>query len=633
MIELVTENESLVVRADDGDLRPRDQSQLVYWGFQHEPRTGKFVAADSDLTTVAAKLVAYFEKHDLHVAIQPSVRILIQQQEQARAALKSAVERCSDLKNGVVDEETVKQFAAFLDASISRPLKDHQFKAALHLITAENGANFSVPGSGKTTVVLAAFSWLKNLGFVDSLFVVGPPACFAPWKTEYGLVLGQPPEYEILAGGDIDGRRSRYLVNCDSARDLYLTTFQTLQRDWALVRRLFEQGGVRFFLVIDEAHYIKQLEGAWASSVLNVSKHAARRCILTGTPFPRSYTDAFNLFDALWPNNSPITPDQRHRIELHSQRKEHSKAAEILDATIGPLFYRVRKDELHLGLQHFHDPIRVSMSKHERLIYDSILDRVRFASESDFFRDFDLLVRLRRGRMIRLRQCTSYAALVASAVTQYSENLFADDPSLADVIRHYDELESPAKVGVLLSLVSQLRNRGEKVVVWSNFVGTLKLIVDRLQESGHGVRLIYGGTPFENMNVDEEFSREKIIREFIDPVSGIDVLIANPAACAESISLHTTCSHAIYYDLSYNCAQYLQSLDRIHRVGGSEYKAAHYYVLQYEDSIDQDILLNVRKKASNMSAIIDQDYPLYSLDMFDDDDELQAYERLFGKHD
>jgi hypothetical protein len=31
-----------------------------------------------------------------------------------------------------------------------------------------------------------------------------------------------------------------------------------------------------------------------------------------------------------------------------------------------------------------------------------------------------------------------------------------------------------------------------------------------------------------------------------------------------------------------------------------------------------------------MSRVVDQDYPVYGLDMFEDDEELEAYERLFG---
>lgn len=74
----------------------------------------------------------------------------------------------------------------------------------------------------------------------------------------------------------------------------------------------------------------------------------------------------------------------------------------------------------------------------------------------------------------------------------------------------------------------------------------------------------------------------------------------------------------------------MQSLDRIHRVGGSENKPAHYHFLQYAETFESDILANLQTKAVNMSRVIDQDYPIYSLDMFDEDDELEAYERLFG---
>jgi hypothetical protein len=107
--------------------------------------------------------------------------------------------------------------------------------------------------------------------------------------------------------------------------------------------------------------------------------------------------------------------------------------------------------------------------------------------------------------------------------------------------------------------------------------------------------------------------------------------VANPSVCGESISLHKTCFHAIYYDLSYNCAQYLQSLDRIHRVGGSEINQSHYHFLQYENTIDQDIKDNLDRKAKKMYDIIEEDYNIYSLDMFEENGESEAYERVFSK--
>ena len=631
MIRLYTENDRLIVRAEQGDLAPRHESQLAFWGFQFDVTSGCFVAPPGEVGPLVQKVTAFLERGGRVYELEATSRSLLVEREAAQVALAAALAGGSQFKNGRLDRAGTKEFVAFLDRALPRKLKEHQLKTALHLLSVRNGACFSVPGSGKTAVVLAVFQRLRALGEIDALFVVGPAACFGPWRAEYTETLGRPPSYEILAGGDVEIRRTKYLVNQHSACDLYLTTFQTLQRDWERVRVLFRKQGVRFYFVVDEAHYIKQLDGVWANAVLNVARHAARRTILTGTPFPRSYSDAFNLFDVLWPHCSPIPVVKRHKIEMDVRKNRLQEAAETLNGAIGPLFYRVRKTDLGLTAQEIHPPVSVRMNLHERRVYDSILDKIKEVSKSDYLRDIDLLSRLRRGRLMRLRQCLSYSALLSSTVSEYKEDLLEGELSLADIITHYDELETPGKLEALLPLARGILSRGDKVVIWSNFVRTLELIHNKVRGVGHQVRLIYGATPIHGLHLTDELTREEIIREFVTPDNGVDVLVANPAACAESISLHKACSHAIYYDLSYNCAQYLQSLDRIHRVGGSENKVAHYHFLQYEDSLDADILANVQAKAEKMSQIIDQDYAIYSLDMFAEDEELEAYDRLFGR--
>jgi len=269
------------------------------------------------------------------------------------------------------------------------------------------------------------------------------------------------------------------------------------------------------------------------------------------------------------------------------------------------------------------------MKEHERFVYDSIVGRIRAASQVEYFRDLDTVLRMRRGRMMRLRQCLSYPAMLSSAVEDYDEDLVGTELSLAEIVQNYDSLETPAKLDALVDRVAVLCADGKKVVVWSNFVRTLKRIESTFDEMGIGANLIYGATPVESSGVEDAITREALIQEFLDAGSGVQVLIANPAACAESISLHKGCSHAIYYDLSYNCAQYLQSLDRIHRVGGSENRTAHYEFLLCEETIDEDILGNVRQKAERMSRVVDEEYPIYGLDMFSFDEEVEAYERLF----
>ena len=631
MIRISESDRSLIVESFVGEMAPRHESQLAFWGFSSDKIANRFETEPRDIAEIAGKVSDYFEKCGLRYEIERSLEVRLANRRRLAAKLSECRNLGAGFKGGVFDKEFTSEFVAFLRNWIPRTLKAHQIKAALHLLAVENGANFSVPGSGKTTVVLTVFEFLRRAGVLDALFVVGPPACFGPWRDEYKAVLGKRPTHVTLAGGDADDRRSKYLVNASTVKDLYLTSFHTLLRDWDNVRTLLSCQGIQFYLVIDEAHYIKQLDGSWAAAALRVSRAAGRRCILTGTPFPKSYTDAFNLFDFLWPECPPISQLDRQRVSMFCGRKDFDQASRILDRSISPLFYRVRKSDLGLATQVFHDPIIVQMNEYERKVYDSIMERVRLESQQDYFRDLNVLLRLRRGRMMRLRQCISYAKMVSTVLDDYEEDLLAENESLASVIQNYDALERPGKISTLLDVVHRLRAKGEKVVIWSSFVKTLQLIMDVLLEQGLSARLIYGGTPLHRDKNDiDNLTREQTIREFVSETSGIDILVANPAACAESISLHKTCSNAIYYDLSYNCAQYLQSLDRIHRVGGSEQKPSYYYFLQYDRSLDQDILKNVVGKAERMSHIVDQDYPIYSLDMFDLEDEHAAYIRLFS---
>ena len=628
-VHLSLRDPDIVIKVDGPGLAPRHESQLAFWNFNYNSIADEFVCTPETTIELIVKLKNYFDKNGVELVFDEQAEAFFNRHIEKATQLSNSMALGQSLKDGEVDTETANEFIRFLNANLVRELKEHQLKAALHLLSVINGANFSVPGSGKTTVVLSAFQQLRHNGEVDALFVVGPPSCFGPWINEYELTIGRAPDYEVFAGGDIEDRHDRYRVSKDDVVDLYLTSFQTLHHDWKRVRNLLKLHGIRFYFVVDEAHYIKQVGGAWAESVLNVVSHASRRCILTGTPFPKGYDDAFNLFDVLWPECSPLTTDDRHRIVRHTSRKELEKAADILDGRIGPLFYRVRKDDLNLAQQVFHEPIMIQMNDNERVVYDAIVQHVKKLSKFDYIKNFEVLMRLRRGRMMRLRQCISYTKLLRSAITEYDEDVAEGDLSLSNIIQNYDDLETPAKIETLFDLVKQLREDGEKVVIWSNFIGSLKLITSMFKAIGENVELIYGATPTQNTSVSVELTREEIVKRFSDPYGGVDILVANPAACAESISLHKACSHAIYYDLTYNCAQYLQSLDRIHRVGGSEDKEAHYYFLQYDRTLDNDILTNVRRKAENMSAVIDQDYLIYSLDMFDDYEELEAYERLF----
>lgn len=608
-------------------LKPRHVSQLNYWGFVRAHGSSRFqIKLDN---VILLKLQNYLIKHGISYSLSPSCQQVVSRLNERLDSNERIRNLGEAFKQGRIDQTQLNQFSSFIESNITRKLKNHQLKAAYHLYLIQSAANFSVPGSGKTSVVLSVFEKLRLEGKVDFLFVVGPPACFGPWKLEYELTLGRKPDSRILAGGNQSQRKLEYYTTGDQAAALYLTTFQSILNDREEVKAFFRQRRGRVYLVIDEAHYIKQIGGRWANAIIELGENTNYRCVLTGTPMPRKYSDAFNLFDFLWPENSPISSNTKNKIVLREENNDSKAAKELLVESIGPLFYRVRKSDLGLLPPLFHDPIMLEMNRYERKIYEAIENRIRDYSQDDYLKSIDLITRLRRGRIIRLRQCVSYTKLLLKSLEDYPETLVDEGSDVFEVIRNYDSLEKPAKLECLSGLIQDLQRNNQKVVIWSNFVGTLKLIQSFLTQSGIYCKLIFGQTPIEQTSIEEEETREKIRNEFIDPGSGLDVLIANPAACGESISLHKTCFHAVYYDLSYNCAQYLQSLDRIHRVGGSETNEANYYFLQYKDSIDNDIKENLESKAQKMYDLIEEEYDIYSLDMFEETDEIQAYARLF----
>ena len=126
---------------------------------------------------------------------------------------------------------------------------------------------------------------------------------------------------------------------------------------------------------------------------------------------------------------------------------------------------------------------------------------------------------------------------------------------------------------------------------------------------------MYGEIPKDD-SIDEEVNREKHIRLFKHDPSR-KLMIANPAACAESISLHKVCKNAIYLDRTLNCAQYLQSIDRIHRIGIKE--SPHIRIMIAHKTIDDTVDNRLREKERVMLDVLDDPFAPINLETNMDD--------------
>lgn len=106
--------------------------------------------------------------------------------------------------------------------------------------------------------------------------------------------------------------------------------------------------------------------------------------------------------------------------------------------------------------------------------------------------------------------------------------------------------------------------------------------------------MVYGGTA----------DREEQIRRFREDPD-CHVLISNPSTLGEGISLHHECHDAVYVDRDFMAGRFLQSLDRIHRLGLAPGTETRVTVLAAEGTIDEVVAMRLEAKLEFMGAILD----------------------------
>lgn len=136
-----------------------------------------------------------------------------------------------------------------------------------------------------------------------------------------------------------------------------------------------------------------------------------------------------------------------------------------------------------------------------------------------------------------------------------------------DIVKN---IGTTVKTKKCIQLVQSLYQSNKPVIIWPLFRRSISNLRNLLDEIGIPSEEITGGTSMED--------RKTILDKFLN--NEIKVLITNPQTLAESVSLHSICHDAIYYEYSYNLVHLLQSKDRIHRLGLQKNQYTQYYYLQ-----------------------------------------------------
>jgi SNF2-related domain len=551
---------------------------------------------------------------------------------QAEQNLIDAIRRNAGTRSTPID-------ARLAEFGTNRTLLGYQREAVAKHLAMANAADFSVPGSGKTTVALAYWTILRRHVPDLGLFIIGPLSCFRPWEEEFEACFGREPNVLRIHGTAQQRQRQLRLAH---RHELVLCSYHTSWREVSSLTPVVQRRP--WLLVLDEAHYVKSMTGVLAQAVRRLSPHAYRRMILTGTPMPRSPEDIWSLFTFLWPTETLLGNANQHALRC---KRPPTAVCRELRTQLAPFFHRTCKDDLELPLIHETYPaIPVQDVPPTQRLLIRLIER-RTLEEVPLLRSRDLahLRRWRRARVIRLLQAASNPLLLAHALDPAQvaavadddvDTIPADDPEiiplddldsdLAAALRRYRENQNvPAKAQYVVDRCRELVAQREKVVIWTVFLGNVDLLAKLLDDLNP--LCITGEIPPYEAEDDEEgeVTREKRIKIFKSDPNRC-VLIANAAACSESISLHKACQHAIYLERSFNAAHFLQSLDRIHRQGMPAGTTAHVEIPYVPCAIERVLNTRLKDRQTQLKLLLNDPMPIVG---FDD----EAHQGLFDLED
>lgn len=550
------------------------------------------------ISTLVVRINSFLESRGHEVSRTGAADEEIKREIEKKRSFERARQAAQSFRNGqtIIDLGSVKsQLRGLGWKEAKRSLYPYQESGVLHALNAINAANFSVPGSGKTTTTLAIAATHIANETIDLVIVVGPLSCFAPWEKEIRAAL---PHFlrPIRVRGSATQRRVAYTQV--KRQQLLLLSYATAAADRFELIEVCRM--LKVMLVVDESHRVKRFRGGlWAPALMDLARYARVRMTLSGTPMPQSGRDLYSQLRILWPSGELTGPASDFATRV-------AKGFESVLSDVKPFVSRTPKRALGL------EPYTVRRHTTELApVQSEIYELI----ESQFRRNLEdaagwkeKLEVLRRGRLIRLLQAAANPDLLNKTDGHYQLPRFAiPNPTLLQRLADYRHVETPGKSIKALDIVQDIVARGEvtggKIVCWSNFVHNLDQFADLVRSRLNlpvfqiDGRVPVGDQPSEenaNPNPYDVDTREAIIDRFLN-MDGPAVLVTNPASTSESVSLHQSCHNAIYLDRTYDCALFLQSIDRIHRLG-----------LRAGQSVEVHIILAALAGRITIDQLVDQ---------------------------
>jgi len=412
-------------------------------------------------------------------------------------------------------------------------------------------------GLGKTLQLLYFIEWhAQNNSSNKPYLIVAPVSLLENWQQEYEKFF-KPQSLSIFQTRkyNIPRHFSKSVVEILQQKQLILTNYESLRNfqfnlcavDYAIV-------------VLDEAQRIKSP----GTLVTNASKalKADFKVAMTGTPVENTLVDLWCIMDFTVPGllGAAKRFSKKYQNPLKSEDTDVSILGENLRNEIGDFLKRRLKKDVAQDLP-AKNIIRLPR-KMPLIQFKRYLLEIQMTNEEN-----------RKGERVR------------NNILQSLHNIrdISDHPFILDsqVDNHESDslISSSAKLQVVVETLREIRNRNEKVIIFTERRATQrmlkKVISDIFSIPGRRISIINGNTPTTpKYNANATLSRQQAINHF-QLIKGFNVIIMSPLAAGVGLNV-VGANHVIHYSRHWNPAKEDQATDRAYRIGQTKEVFVYY---------------------------------------------------------
>ncbi|XP_075785725.1 SWI/SNF-related matrix-associated actin-dependent regulator of chromatin subfamily A containing DEAD/H box 1 isoform X4 [Pelodiscus sinensis] len=419
-----------------------------------------------------------------------------------------------------------------------------------------NGILADEMGLGKTIQAIAFLAYLYEEGDKGPHLIVVPASTLDNWIREVNLWC---PALDVLFyyGSQEDRKQLRIDINNKVVHfNVIVTTYNSAissPDDRSLFRRLKLN-----YAIFDEGHMLKNMGSVRYQHLMTIN--AKNRLLLTGTPVQNNLLELMSLLNFVMPHMfSGSTSEIRRMFSSKTVLKQLPPKKDLIELCD----MSEKQEQLYYEL---FNKLKKSIDSQEKTseMGNVMMQLRKMANHPLLHRQYYTVDKLKMMSTLMLKEpthCDANPDLIfedMSVMTDFELHLLCKQyASINDFKLEMDTVLDSGKFKTLDRILSDLKEKGDRVVLFSQFTMMLDILEVLLKHQQHRYIRLDGKTQIsERIHLIDEFNTDM----------GIFVFLLSTKAGGLGINL-TSANIVILHDIDCNPYNDKQAEDRCHRVG------------------------------------------------------------------